>query len=105
MPFLDTVGGGIKTRKLEGCLAYIARKRHTDLLVIVPNVSSLRADLELFATEHNLRLHFIVADDPPISIETRLASAVGKHVEYTIVGRSKLVAVWFSGWQNSSTFV
>lgn len=80
--------GGIKTRKLESCLTHIKKNGVTDLVIIVPNISNLRADLELYARDQPLRIHFILSNEPRLPMDERLrilsTRPSNDNVQYTI---------------------
>ncbi|MGB8193393.1 MAG: hypothetical protein WCF67_15790 [Chitinophagaceae bacterium] len=86
--------GGIKTRKLEAVFAYLIDKKITDAVLVVPNVSNLRSDIELFARDHAIRFHLILANDPFIAKEKRKLPDKTSNVFYTLAGTSKTMTSW-----------
>jgi len=87
--------GGIKTRKLEGFVAHVKSYSYTDIVIIVPNISNLRADFEVLAESLDINIHLVVANDPFLTDEIRNTFPLHKKIRYTITGTSKLSAVFY----------
>src|SRR6185503_10104913 len=83
----------IKTRKLETVFAYMIAKKYTDVVLVVPNISNLRSDIELFAASNSIHFHLVVANDPFLKKEVRSVPVNTKNVNYIISGRLKLGAI------------
>ena len=104
--------GGIKTRKLEAILACIRNKKIKNLIILVPNISNLRADLELYTQTHekDLSLNLFISNVPGISKELRQELIPRKH-NYVLVGKSKvliaikMISKWISLRKKKPMFV
>jgi 1-aminocyclopropane-1-carboxylate deaminase/D-cysteine desulfhydrase-like pyridoxal-dependent ACC family enzyme len=86
--------GGIKTRKLETFIGHYIKKGKRDFIVIVPNVSNLRHDLELLAITYNLKIHFIVANTPFLPEEKRKGTKTDL-LNYSFSGKTGISTFWF----------
>jgi 1-aminocyclopropane-1-carboxylate deaminase/D-cysteine desulfhydrase-like pyridoxal-dependent ACC family enzyme len=82
--------GGIKTRKLETFVAYVRSYGYTDIVIIVPNISNLRADFEELAQNLDINIHLVVANDPFLKDGIRKSFPFNEKIKYTVVGKSKL---------------
>jgi D-cysteine desulfhydrase len=83
--------GGIKTRKLEYFLGYFLEKGIRCLVMVVPNLSNLRSDIEKLAADAGLHIEFIVADDPPMKDRQFRDQP---HIKYTPAGKSMAQIAW-----------
>lgn len=83
--------GGVKTRKLEFFLGYFLERNIRSFVIVVPNLSNLRADLELVAEKLDLRIHFIVANDPPLANRSFTDTPF---IKYHLTGKSMLSVAW-----------
>ncbi|WP_194549918.1 hypothetical protein [Zobellia nedashkovskayae] len=84
---------GIKIRKLETFLAYHLKKGYRNLIFIVPNISNLQNDLELIAQKENLKIVFIIANNPPLSKELRNNFIETSNVKHLLAGKSNLSVI------------
>lgn len=89
---------GIKTRKLETFLGYHLQNDCRNLIVIVPNISNLQNDLELIVENENIKVIFIIANDPPLAENLRTISKAANNVNHILVGNSNLSVVGIAIW-------
>jgi 1-aminocyclopropane-1-carboxylate deaminase/D-cysteine desulfhydrase-like pyridoxal-dependent ACC family enzyme len=83
--------GGVKTRKLEFFLGYFLERNIRSLVIVVPNLSNLRADIEAVAEKLDLNIHFIVANDPPLANRSLTDTAF---IRYHMAGKSMISVAW-----------
>ncbi len=83
--------GGIKTRKLEYFLGYHLKKGSSCLVMVVPNLSNLRSDIESLAADAGLHVEFVVADDPPMKDRSFIDQP---QIRYTPAGRTMTHVAW-----------
>jgi 1-aminocyclopropane-1-carboxylate deaminase/D-cysteine desulfhydrase-like pyridoxal-dependent ACC family enzyme len=96
--------GGIKTRKLEGILAYIQKNKVKNLITLVPNISNLRADLEQYttSTQNGLALNLLISNVPSLKTDDRKVLLKNAYEKYTIAGSSsfliamKMIRLWLT---------
>src|SRR5215207_1765568 len=92
--FQDMEEAALRRESLKLRLPISFKKKITDVVLVVPNISNLRSDIELFARNNNTRFHLILANDPFIEKEKRNLPSNTENVLYTIAGASKFIIGW-----------
>lgn len=64
---------GVKARKLEGFLGFVRDGHYEEVVMPLANVTNLAFDLEPVLAALGVRMHLVIADDPPLPAATREA--------------------------------